>query len=317
MTIAAPRSRRRAIRAEPPPKLLFLGGYARSGSTILDRAIGAGDGFVSLGEIRFIWKRGFQEDQLCGCGEPFSACPFWREVVRTAWGTLTQGEVEEIVRLQDRVDRWWRIPQLGFGGFGVCRDLRAYGNVLGRLYAAVRSIRGARVLVDSSKDASHGWVLLSSGAPVDLRVLHLVRDSRAVAYSLCERKRFDPGSGTTWSSHGLARTIGGWTATNALVGSMRTLTRVPYMRMSYEAFCAEPDRSLADIAAFVGEEPPPPLDPGGIRPGIQHQVAGNPVRFERGPIAIRTDDEWRGSMSPVRRRAVTVATWPMLRADRS
>ena len=115
-----------------------------------------------------------------------------------------------------------------------------------------------------------------------------------------------------WSSHGLARTIVGWTATNALVEALGRAGKVPYLRLSYEAFCADPDRALAHVAAFLGEEPPAPVGPEGIDPGIQHQVAGNPVRFTRGPIAIRIDDEWRNSMSRMRRRVVTASTWPML-----
>jgi hypothetical protein len=299
-----------------PPKVLFLGGYARSGSTIVERAIGTAEGCVSTGEIRFVWRRGFLEDEPCGCGEPFGACAFWRDVVRTAWGGPDRVDIHEIVRLQDRVDRWWRIPQVGLSGLGVRRDLDAYGAALDRLYRAIRSVSGARVIVDSSKDASHGWVLRSMGRSVDLSVLHLVRDSRAVAYSLCERRKFDPASGRVWSAHGLARTIAGWTATNTLVGGLGRSAGIPYLRLSYEGFCENPDRALERIAAFVGEDPPPLVGRDGIAAGISHQVAGNPVRFTRGPIAIRADDEWRRSMSATGRRFVTAATWPMLRRDR-
>jgi hypothetical protein len=214
------------------------------------------------------------------------------------------------------VDRWWRIPQVGLAGLGVRRDLDAYGVALGRLYGAIRSVSGARVIVDSSKDASHGWVLRSMGRSVDLSVLHLVRDSRAVAYSLCERRKFDPASGRVWSGHGLARTIAGWTATNALVGGLRRSARIPYLRLSYESFCQNPDRALERIAAFIGEDPPPLVGRAGIAAGTHHQVAGNPVRFTRGRIAIHADDEWRSSMSVSGRRLVTAATWPMLRRDR-
>jgi hypothetical protein len=300
-----------------PPKVLFIGGYARSGSTIVDRAIGTADGCVSTGEIRFIWQRGFVEDQPCGCGETFGACPFWRAVAGLAWGGMDGIDVRETLRLQDRVDQWWRIPQVSLRSApGVRRDLEAYADVLRPLYAAIRSVSGARAIVDSSKDASHGWVLRRLGRSIDLKVLHLVRDSRAVAYSLCERRKFDPASGRTWGGHGLARTIAGWTATNALVDALGRSRSVPYLRLEYEDFCADPDRALRRVASLLGEPAPPAIPTEGITPGIQHQVAGNPVRFSRGPIAIRRDDEWRRSMSVTGRRVVTAATWPMLRADR-
>jgi hypothetical protein len=305
------------VQGETPPKVLFIGGYARSGSTIVDRAIGTMDGCVSAGEIRFIWRRGFAEDQPCGCGEAFGACPFWRAVADVAWGGMGRIDVHEALRLQDTVDRWWRIPQVGLGSApGVRRELDAYAGILRPLYDAIADVSGARVIVDSSKDASHGWVLQRLVPSIDLSVLHLVRDSRAVAYSLCERRKFDPASGEVWGGHGLARTIAGWTATNALVRALGRSSSVPYLRLAYEDFCEDPDRALARTAALVGEPAPAPLAPEGIDAGIQHQVAGNPVRFVHGSIAIRRDDEWRRSMSATGRRVVTVATWPMLRSGR-
>ena len=307
----------RRVRGDIPPKVLFIGGYARSGSTIVDRAIGATEGCVSAGEIRFIWHRGFAEDQPCGCGEAFGACPFWRAVADTAWGGMRRVDVHEALRLQDTVDRWWRIPQVGLRSApGVRRELDAYTGILRPLYEAIGKVSGARVIVDSSKDASHGWVLQRLRPSIDLSVLHLIRDSRAVAYSLCERTKFDPASGQVWGGHGLARTIAGWTATNGLVQALGRSASVPYLRLAYEDFCDDPDRALARTAALVGEPAPPPLAAAGIDAGVQHQVAGNPVRFARGPIAIRRDDEWRRSMSATGRRLVTVATWPMLRSGR-
>jgi hypothetical protein len=316
MVVTRDRARAARRRTEPSPKVLFLGGYARSGSTIVDRAIGAADSCVSTGEIRSIWTRGFLDDQPCGCGEPFSDCAFWREVLQEAWGGRGGVDISEIVSLQDRVDRWWRIPQIG-PGIRMRADLGAYSSVLSQLYRAIQLVSGARVIVDSSKGASHGWVLRSLGDAIDLSVLHVVRDSGAVAYSLCERRKFDPASGEVWGAHGLARTIAGWTATNAFVEGLGRSGKVPYLRLSYEAFCADPDRTLARSAVFLGEEPPPLIGPDGIDPGIQHQVAGNPVRFVRGPIAIRADDEWRRSMSVLGRGTVTAATWPMLRRGTS
>jgi hypothetical protein len=307
----------RRVQRETAPKVLFIGGYARSGSTIVDRAIGAMEGCVSAGEIRFIWRRGFAEDQPCGCGEAFGACPFWRDVADVAWGGMRGVDVHEALRLQDTVDRWWRIPQVGLRSApGVRRELEAYTRILRPLYDAIAKVSGARVIVDSSKDASHGWVLQRLVPSIDLSVLHLIRDSRAVAYSLCERTKFDPASGQVWGGHGLARTIAGWTATNALVQALGRSTSVPYLRLAYEDFCADPDRALARAAVLVGEPPPPRLAPEGIDAGVQHQVAGNPVRFVRGSIAIRRDDEWRRSMSATGRRVVTAATWPMLRSGR-
>lgn len=62
-------------------KVLFIGGYGRSGSTLLDRMLGQMEGFFSAGELRYIWDRSFAENQLCGCGKPFKKCAFWSTVI--------------------------------------------------------------------------------------------------------------------------------------------------------------------------------------------------------------------------------------------
>lgn len=295
------------------PRVLFVGGYARSGSTILDRALGAGEGFVSVGEIRFIWRRGFLENQLCGCGEPFRSCSFWSAVAAAAWGGMERLDAEDMLRSQARFDQWWRIPELVRGGARRDRpDLRAYLDRLLALYGAIAEVSGGRVIVDSSKDASHGYLLRRMAGSVDLSVLHLVRDPRATSFSLCERRKFDPGNGTVLGGHRLAQAVTGWVATNALVSALGWSRAAPYRLVRYETFAASPDSVLAEIAAFVGEKAPAPIATGGIDPGVQHQVAGNPVRFTRGPIPISPDEEWRQRMSRGSRAMVTATTWPML-----
>ena len=43
-----------------------------------------------------------------------------------------------------------------------------------------------------------------------------------------------------------------------------------------------------------------------------HTVAGNVVRFKRGSIELRLDEEWKRSMKPSDARLVTALTWPLL-----
>ena len=66
--------------------VLFIAGPGRSGSTLLDLLLGQIDGFCSTGEMRYIWERGFAQNQLCGCGKPFRECEFWTQVVKEAFG---------------------------------------------------------------------------------------------------------------------------------------------------------------------------------------------------------------------------------------
>ena len=68
------------------------------------------------------------------------------------------------------------------------RDLVRYVAILDRLYRAIRQVGGDAIVVDSSKHASTAF-LLRRVPSVRLRVVHLVRDSRGVAFSLLKKIR--------------------------------------------------------------------------------------------------------------------------------
>jgi hypothetical protein len=298
-------------------KVLYVAGYFRSGSTILDRMLGQIPGFFSVGELRFIWEESFALDQPCGCGAPFSECEFWPGVVRSALGELDRPRLEEIVAFKHRVDRIRHIPKLvsssKVGGFA--QDLAAYSKVLARLYEAVREASGARVIVDSSKDASYAY-LLNDTPGIDLRVVHLVRDSRAVAHSWSKEKIkhetrekekvYLPRIGPGLSS---AR----WVLSNLLLEPLRLLGS-SHMMVRYEDLMADPRGMLARIAAFAGEDDHglPFLNGRTVRLDVNHTVAGNPMRFKRGEIEVLADQRWKAGMRTVDRRTVTALTAPML-----
>jgi hypothetical protein len=88
------------------------------------------------------------------------------------------------------------------------------------------------------------------------------------------------------------------------------------LRLRYERVVANPAKYLAEIRAFAGL-PADPLaflhrdgDATVADLGTSHSVAGNPMRFQSGGVRVRRDDAWRRSMSPGRRRIVTLLTWP-------
>src|SRR5439155_19145064 len=124
------------------------------------------------------------EDRPCGCGLPFSRCPFWTEVGGAAFGGWGSLDLTEVLRLRYSLDRPWTPAVMAASRLrpGLRRDLEGYLGILGSLYRALGEVSGARVLVDSSKLPSHA-LLLRRVPGVDLRLLHLVRDSRGVAFS--------------------------------------------------------------------------------------------------------------------------------------
>ena len=286
-------------------KVLFIGGYGRSGSTLLGRILGHTDGFFYAGEVRHMWREGVLEDRRCGCGEPFSRCPLWQEVLRRAYPDGS--DVQQVLDLKARVDRFFCVPQIAAGlPAGFRRDRDRYTDLLARLYRAIEEVSGARVIVDSSSDVSHGWLLTKTD--IDLAIVHLVRDSRATAFSWA-RHKFNPGSGGEMNRYSAVRSALEWDAINAFTHLQRR-SGVPFTVLRYDDLVADPPSAIARAISLTGEQVPPPLEANEITFEIDHSVAGNPIRFRNGQIAIRADEEWRTAMRPAARAAVGALTWP-------
>ncbi|MGH2776365.1 MAG: sulfotransferase family protein [Actinomycetota bacterium] len=292
-------------------KIVFVGGYGRSGSTLLDRVLGhCSDRFFSGGEIRHIWQEGFVENRVCGCGRPFDSCEFWRAVSERSFGGPRALDVDELIELKNRVDRWWLIPRIAARRPGPRFEahLARYQDHLRRLYEGVGAESGADVIIDSTKDPSHGYVL-SSMRDIDLRVIHLVRDSRAVAHSW-RRKKYNPGSGTDMNRYNLLKTGTEWSAINALIGGLARRSSA-YVLVRYEDLVADPASELRRILAAIDEEATVPTG-GRVRFRDDHTVAGNPIRFKRGETQLCLDDEWRSGMKLSDKFAMTSLTLPGL-----
>ncbi len=192
--------------------------------------------------------------------------------------------------------------------------MREYLKLLARLFSRIRETTGCRVVVDASKDPSHGF-LLSLVDGVELYTLQLVRDSRAVSFSWMRKKQRPE---VHWKQEFMrtlppARAGWQWLVRNLLVHLLGRYSRA-YMMLRYEDFVGAPKDALAKIADFVGEpiESIAFIDGVNARVSPGHGMAGNPVRFDQGVLSIRPDIEWRERMSRGARYAVTMLTFPLL-----
>jgi len=301
------------------PKVLFIAGIGRSGSTLVDRALGELSGFQSLGELVHLWQRGLIDNEQCGSGEPFRACPFWNKVGHVAFGGWDRIDAAATLAMQMRVDRTRYVPLLGTTRMapGFRGPLERYASILGDVYHAAAEVSGAGVLVDSSKHVSTAYVLRHVGA-IDLAVLHLVRDPRAVAYAWTKAKaRPEAGEGAVMARYSPLRTSVYYTVQNAMLDALR-FTKTPYLRVRYEDFVAEPAETMRRILALTGHEATPltGIDGHELTLAGNHNVGGNPMKLLTGPITVRRDDAWKDLMRKRDRATVTALTAPHVLAYR-
>ncbi len=296
--------------------VLYIGGCQRSGSTLLDRMMSQAPGHVSAGEIVHLWSRGLSSNELCGCGERFADCPFWAEVGRLAFGGWGSVDVDLILRLQRRVDRNRYIFFMVFPALSprYRRDLERYVGILDRLYRAIYAVGGGAI-VDSSKHVSTAF-LLRRVPSVRIRVVHLVRDSRGVAFSLLKKiRRPEVVDGEAFMFRAsVSHSAFEWMAFNALFHLLAILG-TPTKVVRYESLVGSPGDTITRILRSEGRADTGEItfvDGTTVTLGVDHTVAGNPMRFERGSFELKADQEWRTSMRPRDRRLTVSLTWPLL-----
>lgn len=286
-------------------KVLYVAGWGRSGSTVLGNILGQLEGFVHVGELLYVWERGLLGDWSCGCGAPFRECEVWGAVLKKAFGDTDRIDLPEMARLRVDSVRTRHLP-LAFvpGGERVLKPrLDKYSGTLENLYRAIRSSTGCDVIVDSSKFPSYGY-LLEQIPTIDLRVVHLVRDPRAAAYSWVRAQ----------SRNYPARSSLLWMAWNVAAEAFWRPSPERYALLRYEDFVAKPRESVGRVLELVQEETSslPFVDEREVRIEVCHTVSGNPNRFRTGPIELRPDEEWRTKMKKKDRALVTALTWPLL-----
>ncbi len=286
-------------------KVLYIAGCDRSGSTLLDCVLGEIDGVLAVGETKHLIYGAMTGEELCGCGVPLVNCELWGPVF-DEFGKCALGRLR--IRHMPFAMSPFRPKKLT----ETMDDLARQG---APIYKKLREITGARVLVDSSKGPSYALALAQS-PEIDLHILHLVRDSRGVAYSFGKQKQKPE---ITWRSDYMDR-CGPVQASviwsGAQVGSeMLRLKGLPYMRLRYEDFIKGPLRSVERIMDFIGHDRSIDiLDKEEIEivPRRHHTLSGNPVRMQPGRLKLSADLAWHSHLPRFKKGVVSVLTWPLL-----
>ena len=298
-------------------RVLAIVGAGRSGSTMIGNILGSVDGVFCGGEIRYLWERGLRDNRLCGCGQAFHDCPTWSAILLRAGCDPRSAGVDRLIagaadgirmRHVPRLlaeQRWGWPPRLGPNG---------YRDQLQRLYHAIPAVTGCSLVVDTSKLPTYTHLVEELGG-VDLFVAHLVRDPRATAYSWRRRKPLTDGArSATMQRQSPGRSALLWNVWNVTARELWRDDPHHYRRVDYEEFVLRPRECIDDILRFAGHDG----DAGSVFKDqqtvaleVNHTVAGNPDRLQRGDVRLRLDDEWTRKMGRGDRLMVTALTAPV------
>lgn len=305
-------------------EVLYIGAVGRSGSTLLERLLGLSGRLVPLGEVVHLWERGLNRNEPCSCGLAFLACPFWTAVGQEAFGGWSQLEPRGVLALQHQVDRTRFLPWLAEPSRAPQRYRSAHRRfveeLITPLYAGIASVLGPGVVpVDASKHPSYAY-LLRSVPSVDLRVVHLVRDSRGVASSWGKQvARPEAGADSPepdMERLGPLKAAGRWTSHNLAFDALGRMG-VPTSLLRYEDLTRNPLPALAAATSTLDhplvEADFPTARDGAFQLGLNHTVAGNPMRFTVGPLVVRPDQGWKEQLPWVDSATVGLLTGALRR----
>lgn len=156
------------------------------------------------------------------------------------------------------------------------------------LVAVLQELTGAKLVIDSSKAVLQLSYLLK-GRGLEIKVIRLIRDGRAVALSLIGH-----GMKRATRQETIATAAREWLRSNeAAECLLRRLPSTQWMEVKYETLCARPKATLERLCAFLG------LDTAAVtsdfRAKPQH-IIGNSMRLNS-TAEIRLDERWRTELS--------------------
>lgn len=308
--------------ARPGPTIIFIAGSGHSGSTLLERILGEMPGFVNVGELQDLYRRSeAPQRERCGCGELLAECPFWSKVSQHIYGDggWDNDHLASVRRLRRRIARQRHIPQLlapSLAGRSFRQDIARYGVFHTSLYQGIAAAAGATCVVDASKWPPQALALSRAG--LDVRVIHLIRDARGVAYSLSKQGVHRPqaADGAAEMMHrNTVASASGWVARQTEL-SVIGRCGVREVRMRYDDLVSAPrnaiERALSGLGVPYGEADLGHIGADRVKVGASHGIAGNPGRFVSGEITLRSDEAWREKLSRRDRRLVTAITLPLM-----
>lgn len=216
-------------------KVIAISGSGRSGSTLLSLLLSQDSRVFNLGQMRHLW-RSFDDNEACSCGRNLKACEIYGSVVRNTESMQRLGK--EFFKDAAHCSEW---PDAA-----ACSKLqerhRDFLSGMQAILQHVATATGASHFVDSSK-APEMALAFGLMPDVELFLLNLVRDPRAVACSWHKRKQ---------STSALVKNARDWAARQRRLENWKPALNDNYMTLRYEDLAATPIDSIEAISDWAG-----------------------------------------------------------------
>lgn len=302
-------------------RLVYVMAASHSGSTLLSMLLNVHPKVVTAGELK-AENLGDPLRYRCSCHALLQACPFWDRVNRqmaeaghpgfricdaqSHFASIPSAYARRLLRPLVRGPAMERLRDLALWFSPAWR--RGKVRLLRRsvdLVHAVARTAGVDTVVESSKIGLRLKYLASTGE-LDIHVIRLIRDGRAVALTYMEPEEFADARNASLRGGGTGKNRDHRLSMDAAANEWRRsneeaeallprLNRVGVSQVRYEALCADPLGTLNRLFVELGLAPVATLDDFRSAP---HHVIGNGMRLDT-DNRIELDERWRQRLTGV------------------
>lgn len=232
---------------EDKPQVIYISGYGRSGSTLLDIILGNHPKVISTGELANVVSFGVLGNHVINHSGQFSENKFWMAVLADLEGRLPIIDWGYILRLEEK----YCTPTVGNYFFSLfpkgerCELTNFYAELL----ISIRSVSECNFIIDSSKSPVR-LNLLKSSKNISVFNIFLIKDLRGICASLSRKWSANMARGIPYDIPAITprHTIAKWFLINiaAIFVSYQIPKRLK-TRISYEDLIDHPKAIIENV----------------------------------------------------------------------
>ncbi|MBO0323559.1 sulfotransferase [Muricauda sp. CAU 1633] len=291
-------------------KVLYFAGSGRSGSTILNIILGNHPQIFGGGELQNM-REVYNDSKICSCQNVLVNCEFWSSVVNDWFSKVEEDSTLSGFKKWSAFEgvfsfRAWFKMYFGIGEKST--EFKKYQMSTSEFLRAVQEHSKKEVLVDISKNPLRAWAL-EKNPDIDLRMVHLVRDGRAVTWSLKRTAERQNRNRPTW------RAAIFWALINRMTNLVRSKVEHKTL-VRYEDFIENPRKILTQIGEMAEIDFSDIINKieNNADFSIEHVMAGNGIR-KADTIKFETTktDGWMQKLKPSSKNLFKVLSYSSLR----
>ncbi|CAK8722779.1 hypothetical protein KKHLCK_12045 [Candidatus Electrothrix laxa] len=298
-------------------KIIYIVSDVRSGSSMLDNMISNHPEASTVGELHQLYTHIHYPNtmpwgDMCTCQEHLTECHVWRKVFNNyqkQYG-VRYDELDARVPLKYRSIFYHMLMILAFftpikkiRAKLLCKlyrqkEIKAVGKTCYKLFRIFMTVNNVEIVIDSSKTTRNLHALiLAKPDDIELKVIHIIRDGRAVLFSKIKRLNEKSQRMGTVIKIASPKLVLSWAYANLQIKMYETLTGSSnFITIKYEDLINETENILlkiSEISEISYNEKMIKLSG-----QDKHNIGGTPHRFTwHEGTKITSDDRWKTALS--------------------